>query len=126
MRQNYKPKASAKIILGQSKIKILNLILQIYLKPQIEQPTDCKILLHVVKLNMSSEQVTNKSTQAFILESENLELENNAQKKKNVKVDINLLMDKVREEKKKEKKETLIFVSLIASVILITGAIASF
>ena len=75
---------------------------------------------------MSSEQVTNKSTQAFILESENLELENNTQKKKNVKVDINLLMDKVREEKKKEKKETLIFVSLIASVILITGAIASF
>ena len=96
------------------------------MKPQIEQPLDCKILLHVVKLNMSSEQVTNKSTQAFILESENLELENNAQKKKNVKVDINLLMDKVREEKKKEKKETLIFVSLIASVILITGAIASF
>ena len=75
---------------------------------------------------MSSEQVTNKSTQTFILESENLELENNNQKKKNVKVDINLLMDKVREEKKKEKKENLIFVSLIASVILITGAIASF
>ena len=39
---------------------------------------------------------------------------------------INLLMDKVREEKKKEKKENLIFISLIASVILITGAIASF
>ena len=35
-------------------------------------------------------------------------------------------MDKVRKEKKKEKKENLIFVSLIASVILITGAIASF
>tara|TARA_Y100001935_G_scaffold191925_1_gene160123 strand:- start:103 stop:330 length:228 start_codon:yes stop_codon:yes gene_type:complete len=75
---------------------------------------------------MSSEQVTNKSTQTFILESENLELENNTQKKKDVKVDINILMDKVREEKKKEKKENLIFVSLIASVILITGAIASF
>ena len=75
---------------------------------------------------MSSEQVTKKSTHTFILESENLELENNTQKKKNVKVDINLLMDKVREEKKKEKKENLIFVSLIASVILITGAIASF
>ena len=75
---------------------------------------------------MSSEQVTNKSTQTFILESENLELENNTQKKKDVKVDINVLMDKVREEKKKEKKENLIFVSLIASVILITGAIASF
>ena len=34
-------------------------------------------------------------------------------------------MDKVREEKKREK-ENLIFVSLIASVVLITGAIASF
>ena len=42
------------------------------------------------------------------------------------KVDINILMDRVRAEKKKEKKENLIFLSLIASVILITGVIASF
>ena len=41
------------------------------------------------------------------------------------KVDINILMDRVREEKKKEKKENIIFLSLIASVILITGVIAS-
>tara|TARA_Y100000590_G_scaffold175954_1_gene201090 strand:+ start:136 stop:357 length:222 start_codon:yes stop_codon:yes gene_type:complete len=41
------------------------------------------------------------------------------------KVDINVLMDRVREEKKKEKKENIIFMSLIASVILITGVIAS-
>ncbi len=41
------------------------------------------------------------------------------------KVDINILMDRVREEKKKEKKENLIFLSLIASAILITGVIAS-
>ena len=41
------------------------------------------------------------------------------------KVDINVLMDRVREEKKKEKKENIIFLSLIASVILITGVIAS-
>ena len=41
------------------------------------------------------------------------------------KVDINTLMDRVRAEKKKEKKENLIFLSLIASVILITGVIAS-
>ena len=45
--------------------------------------------------------------------------------KKIQKVDINILMDRVREEKKKEKKENLIFLSLIASVILITGVIAS-
>ena len=41
------------------------------------------------------------------------------------KVDINVLMDRVREEKKKEKKENIIFLSLIGSVILITGVIAS-
>jgi len=41
------------------------------------------------------------------------------------KVDINVLKDRLREEKKKEKKENIIFLSLIASVILITGVIAS-
>ena len=41
------------------------------------------------------------------------------------KVDINVLMDRVREEKKKEKKENLIFLSLIASAIVVTGLIAS-
>tara|TARA_Y100000589_G_C26878825_1_gene517135 strand:+ start:39 stop:266 length:228 start_codon:yes stop_codon:yes gene_type:complete len=75
---------------------------------------------------MSTEHLSNKSTSAFIIDSEDLDLENHISKKKDKKVDINLLMDKVREEKKKEKKENLIFVSLIASVILITGAIASF
>ncbi len=77
---------------------------------------------------MSSEQVTNKNSQQFIIDGEDLSLDidHDIKKKKNVKVDINVLMDKVREEKKKEKKENLIFVSLIASVILITGAIASF
>ena len=77
---------------------------------------------------MSSEQVTNKNNQQFIIDGEDLslDLEHNIEKKKSIKVDINVLMDKVREEKKKEKKENLIFVSLIASVVLITGAIASF
>ena len=41
------------------------------------------------------------------------------------KVDINVLVDRVREEKKKEKKENIIFLSLIASAILFTGVIAS-
>tara|TARA_B100000700_G_scaffold212628_1_gene233789 strand:- start:57 stop:299 length:243 start_codon:yes stop_codon:yes gene_type:complete len=77
-------------------------------------------------LGMSSENVTNKSTQTFIIDNEDFEIEKNSKEKKNTKVDINLLMDKVREEKRKEKKENIIFVSLIASVILITGAIASF
>ncbi len=80
----------------------------------------------MINLGMSSEKTASKSTQTFIIDSEDYEFEHTIQKKKNNKVDINLLMDRVREEKKKEKKENLIFVSLIASVILITGAIASF
>ena len=82
----------------------------------------------MIKCVMSSEQVTNKNNQQFIIDDEDLslDLDHNIEKKKSVKVDINILMDKVREEKRKEKKENLIFVSLIASVILITGAIASF
>ena len=76
--------------------------------------------------SMSTENLSSKSTSAFIIDSEDLDLENHTLNKKDKKVDINLLMDKVRKEKKKEKKENLIFVSLIASVILITGAIASF
>jgi len=58
--------------------------------------------------------------------NDNFDNEVKIQKKQDLKVDINILMDKVREEKKREKKENLIFLSLIASVVLITGAIASF
>ena len=43
----------------------------------------------------------------------------------NFKVDINDLLSRVRDEKKKERKENLLFLSLIASVIVITGIIAS-
>ena len=46
-------------------------------------------------------------------------------KKSNIKVDINDLLSRVRDEKKKERKENLLFLSLIASVIVITGIIAS-
>ena len=43
----------------------------------------------------------------------------------NTKVDINDLLSRVRDEKKKERKENLLFLSLIGSVIVITGIIAS-
>ncbi len=65
----------------------------------------------------------------LFMPQENLHLNLNEiepKERKNHKVDINLLMDRVREEKKKEKKENIIFISLITSVVLITGAIASF
>ena len=58
--------------------------------------------------------------------TENFNDEAKLQRKQNSKVDINILMDKVREEKKREKKENLIFISIIASAVLVTGAIASF
>ena len=42
------------------------------------------------------------------------------------KVDINILLNRVRHEKKRERKENLLFLCLIGSVILVTGIIASF
>ena len=49
----------------------------------------------------------------------------NVSKKKSQKVDINVLLNKVRKEKKKEKLEGYIFLGLISSVILIGGIIVS-
>ena len=46
-------------------------------------------------------------------------------KKRSPKVDINVLLNKVRKEKKKEKLESYIFLGLISSVILIGGIIVS-
>ena len=43
----------------------------------------------------------------------------------NITVDINDLLSRVRDEKKKERKENLLFLGLIGSVIVITGIIAS-
>ena len=72
---------------------------------------------------MSTEQMsTNLTHNQTIGYVDELKVSNN---KETRKVDINILMDRVREEKKKEKKENIIFLSLIASAILITGVIAS-
>ena len=71
---------------------------------------------------MSQEQVARNLTEDTTLEY----VKERKVETQPAKVDINILMDRVRAEKKKEKKENLIFLSLIASVILITGVIASF
>ena len=71
---------------------------------------------------MSQEQVARNLTQDTTLEF----VKERKVETQPAKVDINILMDRVRAEKKKEKKENLIFLSLIGSVILITGVIASF
>ena len=71
---------------------------------------------------MSQEQVARNLTEDTTLEF----VKERKVETQSAKVDINILMDRVRAEKKKEKKENLIFLSLIASVIVITGVIASF
>ena len=58
--------------------------------------------------------------------SNNLKIKFNQSKAKNSsRVNINNLMLKVRADHKKKKKENLFFVSLIGSIVLITGIIAS-
>ena len=52
-------------------------------------------------------------------------LQSNGSKKKNYKVDINVLLNKVRLEKKKEKIESYIFLGLIGGVVVIGGIIVS-
>ena len=45
--------------------------------------------------------------------------------KTSTRVNINSLMSKVRAQEKKQKKENIVFVGLVGSVIVITGIIAS-
>jgi len=51
---------------------------------------------------------------------------NSLNKSKVLRVDINNLLYKVREEKSRERKESYIFLVLVIGVIAVTGAIASF
>tara|TARA_B110000881_G_scaffold169880_1_gene153449 strand:- start:118 stop:330 length:213 start_codon:yes stop_codon:yes gene_type:complete len=64
--------------------------------------------------SMSSEQIKINE----LSQSKNISTKSN-------RVDINDLMLKVRNEEKKEKKENLVFLGLIGSVIVISGVIAS-
>ena len=58
-------------------------------------------------------------------ETSSLDQQADLKKTPDIKVDINHLLSRVRDEKKKERKENLLFLSLIGSVIVITGIIAS-
>ena len=69
---------------------------------------------------MSGEHITNTSIQR---DSENNQRDLKSRIKR--KVDINVLLNKVRLEEKKEKFESIVFFSLIASVVLLTGLIVS-
>ena len=63
---------------------------------------------------MSGEQITN------------ITVNNDTKSKIIIKVDINVLLNKVRVEEKREKFENTVFFGLIAAVILVTGVIVSF
>ena len=89
---------------------------------QIEQYLSCIDSFLVIYYYMSTEQILRKPANETFLEEQEAQVEH----KSSQKVDINILLEKVRAEKKKEKKENLIFLSLISSVILITAFIASF
>ena len=64
----------------------------------------------------------------IIMSTELNSLENQSEPSKvshQQKVDINILLNRVRHEKKRERKENLLFLGLIGSVIVVTGIIAS-
>ena len=69
---------------------------------------------------MSGEQITNNS-----VETQDLEGELHSSKNSKKRVDINVLLNKVRSAQKKEKRESTIFFGLVAVVIVITGVIVS-
>ena len=64
----------------------------------------------------------------IVMSTELSSLENQSEPSKvshQQKVDINILLNRVRHEKKRERKENLLFLGLIGSVIVVTGIIAS-
>jgi len=64
---------------------------------------------------MNSKQINFKKLQALEIDDKNMP----------TKVDINLIMSRIKEEEKKKKKENFVFVGLISSVVVVTGIIAS-
>lgn len=50
---------------------------------------------------------------------------NNAHEKMPNRVNINSLLSRVREKEKKERKENIVIASLVGTVIVVTGIIAS-
>ena len=79
---------------------------------------------------MNLKQIDNSLLLVFnsLMSTEVHSLENQTEPSKinnQQKVDINILLNRVRHEKKRERKENLLFLGLIGSVIVVTGIIAS-
>jgi len=73
---------------------------------------------------MSGENITNSPVETQNMEGELHSLKDSSPKKKQ-RVDINVLLNKVRLAQKKEKIESTIFFGLVAAVIVVTGIIVS-
>ena len=73
---------------------------------------------------MSGEQIINTSGETQNIEGDLHSLKGSPSKTKN-RVDINVLLNKVRLAKKKERIESTIFFGLVAAVIVVTGVIVS-
>ena len=71
---------------------------------------------------MSGEQITKNSIETQTMEGELHSLKNSSKKQR---VDISVLLNKVRLEEKKQKLESTIFFGLVATVIIVTGIIVS-
>ena len=71
---------------------------------------------------MSGEQITNNAVETQTSEGELHSLKDSPKKKRE---DINVLLNKVRSEQKKEKMESTIFFGLVAAAIVLTGIIVS-
>ena len=71
---------------------------------------------------MSREHITDNSVETQNMEGELHSVKNSPKKQR---VDINVLLNKVRLAQRKEKLESTIFFGLIAAVIVVTGVIVS-
>ena len=77
----------------------------------------------MINLLMSGEQLT---VEKSIKTPNNLDFQTKVENiKVRGRVDINKLMQKVRDDQKQQKKENLVFFGLVSSVVVITGLIAS-
>ena len=73
---------------------------------------------------MSEYRITNNAVETQDLDIERDSLKNSSSKRKK-RVDINVLLNKVRLAQKKEKIESTIFFGLVVTVIVVTGIIVS-
>ena len=68
-------------------------------------------------LFMSGEQITNRKFNDSLKENQDLD--------KPKRVNINILLNKIRTDKKREQLESIVFIGLISVAVITTGIIAS-